>query len=118
MKTEFYKYENDKIYSTCIECSNEKVKCQFCDKEFNKTYLSKHIERCLIKKLHLYNYNIENHNENNFANNTEGASRIINNNDENHNDENHNDNNMFTGRQQSCNRTLIVGPAFCGKTHL
>ena len=25
---------------------------------------------------------------------------------------------MFTGDQQSCNRTLIVGPSFCGKTHL
>ena len=25
---------------------------------------------------------------------------------------------MFTGGQQSCNRTLIVGPSFCGKTHL
>ena len=25
---------------------------------------------------------------------------------------------MFTGSQQSCNRTLIVGPSFCGKTHL
>ena len=38
------------------------------------------------------------------------ASRIINNNDENNNDEN-------TGGQQSCNRTLIVGPSFRGKTH-
>ena len=37
--------------------------------------------------------------------------RDINNNDENHNI-------MFTGGQQSCNRTLIVGPSFCGKTHL
>ena len=25
---------------------------------------------------------------------------------------------MFTGDQQSCNRTLIVGPSFCEKTHL
>ena len=25
---------------------------------------------------------------------------------------------MFAGGQQSCNRTLIVGPSFCGKTHL
>ena len=36
---------------------------------------------------------------------------IINNNDGN-NDENN------TGGQQSCNRTLIVGPSFCGKTQL
>ena len=25
---------------------------------------------------------------------------------------------MFTGDQASCNRTLIVGPSFCGKTYL
>ena len=48
---------------------------------------------------------------NNDENNTEGASRIINNIDENHNDtENHNDENNL--------RTLIVGPSFCGKTDL
>ena len=49
----------------------------------------------------------------NNENNTEGASRIINNTDENilknNDDENNNDEN---------NRTLIVGPSFCGKTHL
>ena len=47
------------------------------------------------------NHNIENHN-------TDGVLC----------DENHNDNIMFTGGQQSCNRTLVVGPSFCGKTHL
>ena len=120
LKTDFYKYKNGKLYSTCIECFNKKVKCEFCNKEFNKTYLSKHIE-----KLHSYdnkiinNYNTEgalreeNIINNNNENNTEGASRIINNNDENiiknNDDENNNDEN---------NRTLIVGPSFCGKTHL
>ena len=33
-------------------------------------------------------------------------------------DEIYKDNNLFTGGQQSCNRTLIVGPSFCGTTHL
>ena len=71
----------------------------------------KHIKRCLIKTIHLKN------NDENNTEGTGGALRIINNNDENqndnenHNDENHIDNSMF-------NRTIIVGPSFCGKTHL
>ena len=83
MKTDFYKYKNVKLYSKCIECFNNKVECEFCNKEFNKTYLSKHLKRCII-----------NHDNNNYTNNTEGVSRIINHNDENHennNDENNND---------------------------
>ena len=109
-KTDFYKYKNNKIYSTCIECFNKKVKCDICNKEFNRTYLSKHLKRCII-----------NHDNNNYTNNAEGASRnenhdnniITNNEIINHNDDNddNNDNIMF-------NRTLIVGPSFCGKTHL
>ena len=90
-----------------------KVKCEFCNTEFNKTYLSKHLKRCII-----------NHDNNNYTNNTESVSRLINHNDESHennniknNDENNNDENN-TGGQQSCNRTLIFGPSFCGKTHL
>ena len=112
----WYKYRNGKLYSTCIECFNKKVKCEFCNKEINKTYLSKHLKRCNI---------------NHDNTNTEGALRneIINHN-ENHDNKNYtnnnftnddtdnNDNIMFTGGQQSCNRTLIVGPSFCGKTHL
>ena len=31
--------------STCKECVNEKVKCEYCDKEFNSTNLSKHIKQ-------------------------------------------------------------------------
>ena len=54
----WYKYKNCKLYSTCIECFNKKVKCEFCNKEFNKTYLSKHLKRCII-----------NHDNNNYKNN-------------------------------------------------
>ena len=46
LKTDFYKYKKGKLYSTCIECFNKKVKCEFCNKELNKTYLSKHLKRC------------------------------------------------------------------------
>ena len=41
--------ENDTFYSykksTCKECVNRKVKCDYCDKELNSTNLSKHIKR-------------------------------------------------------------------------
>ena len=106
----WYKYENGKLYSTCIECFNKTVKCEFCNKELNKTYLSKHLKRCNINhdntNNEIINHN-ENHDNNNYTNN------IITN-----DDTDNNDNIMFTGGQQSCNRTLIVGPSFCGKTHL
>ena len=88
LKTDFYKYKNGKIYSTCIECFNKKVKCEFCNKEFNKTYLSKHLKRCikLLEDVYYLNNNQTDDNENQIDNN--------------------------------CSRTLIVGPSFCGKTHL
>ena len=104
----WYKYKNGKLYSTCIECFNKKVKCEFCNKELNKTYLSKHLKRCNINhdntntegalRNEIINHN-ENHHNNNYTNN------IITNDDTDNNDNN-------------CNRTLIVGPSFCGKTHL
>ena len=112
----WYKYKNGKLYSTCIECFNKKVKCEFCNKELNKTFLSKHLKRCNINhdntntegalRNEIINHN-ENHDNTNYTNN------IITN-----DDTDKNDNIMFTGGQQSCNRTLIVGPSFCGKTHL
>ena len=60
----------------------KKIKCEFCNKEFNKIYLSKHLKRCII-----------NHDNNNYTN-TEGALRneIINHN------ENH-DNNNYTNNE-------------------
>ena len=120
LKTDFYKYKNGKLYSTCIECFNKKLMCEFCNKEFNRTYLSKHLKRCNINhdntNNEIINHN-ENHDNNNYTNNIITNDEIINH-IENHdiniitNDDNdNNDNIMF-------NRTLIVGPSFCGKTHL
>ena len=41
--------EVDKFYSykksTCKQCINKKIKCDYCDKEFNSTNLSKHIKQ-------------------------------------------------------------------------
>ena len=106
LKTDFYKYRNGKLYSTCIECFNKKVKCEFCNEELNKTYSSKHLKRCNINHDNTNN-EIINHDNNNYTNN------IITN-----DDTDNNDNIMFTGGQQSCNRIVIVGPSFCGKTPL
>ena len=122
LKTDFYKYKNDKLYSTSIECFNKKVKCEFCNKEFNKTYLSKHLKRCIINhdNNNYTNNEIINHNENHDSNNYTNNEII------NHN-ENY-DNNNYTNKiitndnndniDNNCNRTLIVGPSFCGKTQL
>ena len=122
LKTDFYKYKNGKMYSTCIECFNKKLMCEFCNKEFNRTYLSKHLKRCIINhdnnnytNNEIINHN-ENHDNNKYTNNIITNNEIINHN-ENHdnnvitNDDNDNNDIMF-------NRTLIVGPSFCGKTHL
>ena len=134
----FYSYKNGKMYSTCIQCFNKKVRCEFCNKELNKSYLRSH-----VKKQHYnqhYNYNqrynqhynqhtggdllprqlsrqlsrelqrelprgVSSHNNNNNNNNAEANAKAIANDDNN------------SGVNET-NRTLIVRPSFCGKTHL
>ena len=70
------------------------MKCEFCNKELNRTYLSKHIERCPIKNIErslvistpnkIYNnenHDNENHNNenhNNKVNNTYGILVLMN----------------------------------------
>ena len=78
----------------CIECFNKKVTCEFCNQGFNKTYLSKHIKRCLIK----ITSNI-------------GENKIINDKENNIINSDNDDNNIIN------NGTIIVGPSFCGRTH-
>ena len=115
MKMDFYSYKNGKLYSTCKECFNKKVRCEFCNKELNKSYLRSH-----IKKQHMYPQGYSHR----FARvptqgYSQGYSRSfahtggdllpqlhtkLNNNN------NDNDN--------KCSRTLIVGPSFCGETNL
>ena len=119
LKTDFYKYRNGKLYSTCIECFNKKVKCEFCNKELNKTYLSKHLKRCikLLEDVYfLNNIQIDDGNENQIDDdNNQIDNNQIDDNNENHNNQIDDNKNQI---ENNCNRTLIVDPSFCGKTHL
>ena len=106
LKTDFSKYKNGELYSTCIECFNKKVKCEFCNKEFNKTYLSKHLKTCLN------NNQIDDDNQ---IDDNQIDDNQVDDDNENHNNQIDDNNNQI---DNNCNRTLIVGPSFCGKTHL
>ena len=81
-----------------MECFNKKVKCEFCNTEFNNTYLSKHLKRCPIEKMHLNDNKIINIIHNNIHNE--------NHNNENHDNENHNDNIMFN--RNICKTHLLI----------
>ena len=154
----FYSYKNGKIHNSCKVCFNKKVRCEFCNKEQNKSYLRSH-----IKKQHLYqHYNrakaaagafAASHTTAQLRTNINTGGDLLttqlrdsyrksyrthnNNNDDNNNDDNAeanakaiakaiaNDDNAGANagaNANSCvnetNRTLIVGPSFCGKTHL
>ena len=102
--------------------------CDFCNKEFNKTYLSKHLKRCikLLEDVYYLNKNqIDDDNENQIDDdNNQIDNNQIDDDNENHNNQINNnqiddDNeNHYNQIDNNCNRTLIVGPSFCGKTHL
>ena len=131
---DFYSYKNGKLYSTCKECFNKKVRCEFCSKELNKSYLRSH-----IKKQHLYPQGYSHR----FAQvPTQGYSQGYSRSfaqvpthtggdllpvqvpaqvpTHNNNNNNNNNNNKENDNDNKCNRTVIVGPSpsFCGKTHL
>ena len=140
----FYSYKNGKTYSSCKVCFYEKVRCEICNKELNKSYLRSH-----IKKQHLYqHYNCdcyrdsvrESYRDSSRTNiNTGGdllPTRQLRDSYRTHNN-NINDNNAEANAEANAkaiakaianddnnsgvnetNRTLIVGPSFCGKTHL
>ena len=104
MKNDFYSYKNGKMYSTCKECFNKKMRCEVCNKEFGKSYLRSH-----IRKQHLYSQGYSRsftqvpiHTGGDLLPVQVPTQVPTHNND--------NDN--------KCNRTLKVGPSFCGKTHL
>ena len=41
---DFYKYKNGDVYVKSISWNNRKMRCEFCNSEFNETYLTKHIK--------------------------------------------------------------------------
>ena len=103
-KADFYIYKNGKMYSTCKECYNKKVRCEICNKELNKRYLRFHIKRCNNNMTN--NMTNNNHAMASVNQGTTPADPAIATTAEIHDSNN------------KCNRTLIVGPSFCGKTHL
>ena len=126
------------VKCTCKKCFNKKVRCEFCNKELNKSYLRSH-----FKKQHLYPQGYSQGYSHRFARvPTQGYTQVptqgysqgysrsftqvpahtggdllpmqvpvqVPMQVPTHNNINDDDN--------KCNRTLIVGPSFCGKTHL
>ena len=134
----FYSYKNGKIYSSCIQCFNKKVRCEFCNKELNKSYLRSH-----IKKQHYNQQYNQHYNQHTGGGALRGVlydllphgysrelphgysrgtpSHSSNNNNVGANAE-ANANSPAGANAEAVanetNRTLIVGPSFCGKTHL
>ena len=139
--TNFYIYKNGKMYNSCKVCFNKKVRCEFCNKELNKSYLRSHVKKQHYNQHCNYNqhYNqptggdllprqlsrqlsrelprgvsSHNNNNNNAEANAKAIAKTI------ANDDNAGANagaNANSGVNET-NRTLIVGPSFCGKTHL
>ena len=146
----FYSYKNGKTYSSCIQCFNKKVRCEFCNKELNKSYLRSHIKKQHYNQQYNQHYNqhtgggalrgvlydllphgysrelphgysrgTPSHSSNN--NNAEanagavaGAVAEANANSP----AGANAEAVAEAVANETNRTLIVGPSFCGKTHL
>ena len=138
----FYSYKNGKMYSTCIQCFNKKVRCEFCNKELNKSYLRSH-----FKKQHLYQHYNHAASQDDKREASHTTAQLCDSSRTNINT----GGDLLPTRQLSrklpqlrdsfrthlptqlhaqlrtklnnddnnkCNRTLIVGPPFCGKTHL
>ena len=142
----FYSYKNGKTYSSCIQCFNKKVRCEFCNKELNKSYLRSHIKKQHYNQQYNQHYNqhtgggalydllphgysrqlsrelqrefprgTPSHSNNNNVgananNGVQSFAKAI------ANDDNAGAN--AGANANETNRTLIVGPSFCGKTHL
>ena len=134
----FYSYKNGRTYSSCKVCFNKKVRCEFCNKELNKSYLRSH-----IKKQHLYQHDNQHYNQHTGGGATRDLlptqgdllpTQLRDSYRDSYHTHNNNDNNNAGANAEAVanspagananngvnetNRTLIVGPSFCGKTHL
>ena len=121
----FYSYKNGKMYNSCKVCFNKKVRCEFCNKELNKSYLRSHVKKQHYKQHYNYNQHYNQPTGGDLL--PRQLSRELqrelprgvsshNNNNNNNAEANANDDNN-SGVNET-DRTLIVGPSFCGKTHL
>ena len=123
--TNFYKYKNSKMYSTCIECFNKKVRCEFCNKELNKSYLKSHIKKQHVPQSYTQGQSYAQgyaqgyaqsyaqglHDGDSFRGKTSQQSINIKDSFKSV------DNDVLQHEAPHCS-TIIVGPSFCGKTHL
>ena len=142
----FYSYKNGKTYSSCIQCFNKKVRCEFCNKELNKSYLRSHIKKQHYNQQYNQHYNqhtgggalrgalydllphgysrefshgysrgtpSHSSNNNNVGANAEANAEAVANSPAGANAKA-----VAEAVANETNRTLIVGPSFCGKTHL
>ena len=146
----FYSYKNGKTYSSCIQCFNKKVRCEFCNKELNKSYLRSHIKKQHYNQQYNQHYNqhtgggalrdllphgysrqlsrelprqLSRELQREFSH---GYSRGTPSHSSNNNNVGANAGAVANSPAEAVaeavanetNRTLIVGPSFCGKTHL
>ena len=146
----FYSYKNGKTYSSCIQCFNKKVRCEFCNKELNKSYLRSHIKKQHYKQQYNQQYNqhtgggalrgvlydllphgysrelphgysrgtpSHSSNNNNVGANAGAVAEAVAEANAN-SPAGANAKAVAEAVANETNRTLIVGPSFCGKTHL
>ena len=139
----FYSYKNGRTYSSCKVCFNKKVRCEFCNKELNKSYLRSHIKKQHYNQQYNQHYNqhtgggalydllphgysrqLSRELQREFPRGTPSHSNNNNNVGANANNGVQsfakaiaNDDNAGANANET-NRTFIVGPSFCGKTHL
>ena len=109
MKMDFYSYKKGKMYKVCKECFNKKVRCEFCNKQLNKSYLRSH-----IKKQHIQHIN-QQHMQRHY--NQQPCNQYI---EKQHYIQQRNNDGASEGASENNSgasektRTSIVGPSFCG----
>ena len=93
----FYKYnKTNKFHSKCKDCFNRKEKCEYCDKMLNRSFMKRHCK--------------QNHSRSELEPEVQHSQREL-------------ESLIPHSRSEleselECNRTLIIGPSFSGKTFL
>ena len=93
----FYKYnKTNKFHSKCKDCFNRKEKCEYCDKMLNRSFMKRHCK--------------QNHSRSELEPEVRHSQREL-------------ESLIPHSRSElepelECNRTLIIGPSFSGKTFL